>query len=259
MSDLAKLNPKERFSNRAGYYSKARPDYANEALEFIMSHCRLEAGKKVVDMGAGTGISSRAFATRGLTVCAVEPNQAMLDQAMAETDFADRISYIKAGAEQSGLASESFDAVLCAQSFHWFEPEKALSEFNRLLLPSGWVILVWNERDESDEFTKAYGDLLRSLPDTKQLESKRARSGLCLMDSDLFGNKCKKTFAHEQVMNLDKLVGRAFSASYAPFPDSQEALEFQNKLQELFHKYQSNEQVVMKYESSVYLAQKPAT
>ena len=41
------------------------------------------------------------------------------------------------------------DAVVCAQSFHWFATREALHEIRRVLKPGGAFGLVWNLRDDS--------------------------------------------------------------------------------------------------------------
>ena len=249
-------NPTERFSNRASQYSQARPDYPADALDFILKRCALGNGSKLVDIGAGTGISTRAFASRGLNVTGVEPNQAMLDEAEKNKDFSELIQYARGKAEETGLPSNSYDAVLCAQAFHWFEPGLALAEFNRLLKPGGWIILIWNERDEKDLFTKEYGTLLRTLPDTKNVELNRFNAGAPLLESKIFKQQDKTCFANEQILDLEKLIGRAFSASYAPEPGTGEAAAFEERLARLFRLFQKDGKVVIRYECSVYTAQK---
>ena len=44
------------------------------------------------------------------------------------------------------LVGTSIDFLTAGQAFHWFDSEKARGEFQRLLKPSGWVVLIWNER-----------------------------------------------------------------------------------------------------------------
>ena len=50
----------------------------------------------------------------------------------------------------SPWVTRTVDAVVVAQAFHWFDPEVALAEIDRVLRPGGWLALIWNERDESD-------------------------------------------------------------------------------------------------------------
>ncbi|MBX9686993.1 MAG: class I SAM-dependent methyltransferase [Candidatus Obscuribacterales bacterium] len=250
------LKASERFTNRAKLYALARPDYPEKAIDFICSHCNLVPGKKLLDLGAGTGISSRAFAARELNVTAVEPNAAMMDEALSHREFKNRIKYIKAAAENTALPDAEFDAVISAQAFHWFQPEPALQEMQRLLKAGAWAVLIWNERDESDRFTKEYGEILRSLPNTASVEMNRAKAGNSLLESSLFKNGSRETFENEQILDLDKFLGRALSASYAPDPDSPEAFEFQERLRALFERYKNENLVCIKYECSVYSAQK---
>ena len=249
-----KYNPTQRFSARARLYSRARPGYPESALDYIMVHCHLEKGSLVADIGAGTGISSRALANEGLNVIAVEPNEAMLAEASAHEEQKN-ITYVKGTSENTTLESGRFDAVVSAQAFHWFNPELALQEFKRILKPDGWIALMWNERDESDPFTKEYGDLLRTLPDTSLLEVSRGAAGQALFDCDYLKEQHKDDFSNLQVLDLDLFLGRAFSASYSPDPDSREALVFEEKLRAVFDRYAVDDgQVVMKYVCSVYSA-----
>ena len=67
----------ERFGQLAEDYAKHRPDYPATALDLIEAHAgRAGPGRLLVDVGCGTGISSRLFAGRGWPVVGVEPNDA---------------------------------------------------------------------------------------------------------------------------------------------------------------------------------------
>lgn len=256
MHNPEKYNPTQRFSARAKLYSKARPGYPQTALDYVMVHCHLDKASQLADLGAGTGISARAFADQGCLVTAVEPNDSMLNEAVAHESYKKQISYVKATAENSTLPDQTYDAVVCAQAFHWFNPDLALKEFQRILKPGGWVVLIWNERDESDPFTREYGDLLRTLPDTSFVEVPRGSAGQALLNSDMFTEKGKSDFQNLQILDLDLFLGRAFSASYAPDPDSPDALMFEQKLRRVFDSFSAENQVTMKYICSVYTARK---
>src|SRR5438270_141737 len=56
----------ERFTGLAQLYAKSRPGYPDAALDFLMDRCGLRPGSMAVDLGCGTGISTRLFAQRGL-------------------------------------------------------------------------------------------------------------------------------------------------------------------------------------------------
>ena len=259
MTELSHMNPTGRFTGLADVYAKYRPTYPVEAIELILSRCGLGAGSLLVDVGCGTGISSRLFAARGLQVVGIEPNPEM--RAAAETTPVSpgnpRPIYLDGRAEATGFPPHSADAVLAAQAFHWFEPEPALREFHRILRSGGWVILLWNERDENDLFTAAYSAVVRTAPDTATVEMPRSRAGEPLLHSAWFETAERAVFRNTQTLDEEGLVGRALSASYAPREPVQ-AAEFASALRAVFARYQQQGKVVLQYQTSVYLGRRRA-
>jgi SAM-dependent methyltransferase len=63
-------------------------------------------------------------------------------------------------AEQIPLPDNSVDAVLVAQAWHWFDPERAVAEVARVLRPGGRLGLVWNTRDERLGWVKDLGRII---------------------------------------------------------------------------------------------------
>ncbi|HEV3115617.1 MAG TPA: class I SAM-dependent methyltransferase [Gemmataceae bacterium] len=255
MSELSQRNPTGRFSGLANVYARCRPSYPAAAIGFILQHCQLKSGSVLVDVGSGTGISSRLFAERGLQVIGIEPNAEMRAAAGASaiSPGAAAPTYLEGRAEATSLAGGSADAVLAAQAFHWFDVERALQEFHRILRPGGWVILLWNERDERDAFTAAYGAVIRTVPEAATVEAPRGQAGEPLLTSPLFHNASRTVFANEQPLDEEGVLGRAFSASYAPREPAQ-AEQFAARLHDVFARFQRDGKVVLKYETAVYLA-----
>src|SRR5262245_45543844 len=66
-----------RFGGLAAGYDRYRPDYPPAAIDFIIARCGLAPGARFVDVGCGTGISTRLFGARGLAGIGVEPNADM--------------------------------------------------------------------------------------------------------------------------------------------------------------------------------------
>ena len=257
MSELSKADPTGRFSGLADIYAKHRPSYPEQAIQFIMQRCGLVEESILIDIGSGTGISSRLFANLGVHVIGIEPNSDMREKAQADIsdDRSASISYVDGQAESTGLPAAHADAVLCAQSFHWFDADKALAEFRRILKPNGWVVLMWNERDESDPFTNKYGDLFHTLSDTSAVEVQRGQAGKALLQTDLFSDGRRSVFSSQQLLDEDGLVGRALSASYAP-KEKDLAERFEGSLRKLFKQSEKNGTVNLIYETSVYTARR---
>jgi len=249
--------PTERFSGLAGLYSQYRPDYPAAALEFVFSRCGLNDRSVLVDVGCGTGISSRLFAVRGVQVIGIEPNADMRQQAESEPLPAGVPTprYQSGRAEATSLSEASADAVLAAQAFHWFVPETTLREFHRILKPNGWVILLWNQRDEADPFTRVYGAGVRRLTDAEVFEPYHGK-GAALLTSPLFEDGERAFFPNEQVLDEVSLLGRAFSASFAPRDDAS-AKRYIDELRVIFRRFQKDGQVTMRYETSAFLARRP--
>jgi SAM-dependent methyltransferase len=255
MTDLSAQNPTGRFSGLAQTYARHRPSYPEAAVDFIVRHCGLGPGSVVIDVGSGTGISARQFAGRGLKVIGIEPNADMRRQAEAEpAPGAVPPEYRDGRAEATGLPDGTANLVLAAQAFHWFESAAALAEFRRVLKPGGWVALIWNERDELDPFTAAYGQLIRATKEATELEMKRGAAGDALLASPLFTAGQRQEFSHEQLLDDEGLLGRAFSTSYAP-RDSDQAKKLAEDLRGLFARSAKGGAVVMQYRTSVTVAQ----
>lgn len=257
MLDLSKANPTERFSGLAEIYAKCRPDYPPAALDFVQNHCGLDATTLLVDVGSGTGISSRLFAVRGIPVIGIDPNADMRAKALGQSVPADlpQPRYQDGTAEATGLPDGCAAAVLAAQAFHWFKPAPTLAEFQRILRPDGWVVLLWNERDEADPFTHAYGEAFRTWPETVRVETARQAAGQPLLSSPLFRDQTCERFGHEQELDRDGLLGRLFSSSYAP-KEPGPVQELTKRVLEVFGRFEQQGKVRMRYVTSIYLGRR---
>lgn len=126
----------ERFMGYANVYHMARPRCPQYVVECLVNYLGYFP-RLVVDMGCGTGLSTRLWGTAAAQVIGVEPSPDMLAYAQEHSAAKQNVSFINAFAHETGLAQECADIVTCSQSFHWMEPEKTLEEVNRILKPGG--------------------------------------------------------------------------------------------------------------------------
>lgn len=128
-----------RFSGFADVYDTVRPE-PPAALGRLLCAYAGTARPAVVDLGSGTGLSSRWASRWAASVVGVEPNDDM--RAVAESLPAPGVSYRAAVADDTGLPTASADVVVAVQALHWMEPGPTLAEVARLLRPGGVLAAV---------------------------------------------------------------------------------------------------------------------
>jgi SAM-dependent methyltransferase len=200
-------DPTRRFTDRAADYARTRPSYPEAAIDAIVAG----SPRAAADVGAGTGISSRLLADRGVQVFAVEPNAAMRAAAAPHP----RVTWVDGTAEALGLADGSVDLVLAAQAFHWFAVPRALAEFRRVLRPGGRLAIAWNHRSRDDAFTLGYRHALEATFSEAPAERGTFDPGM-VTASGLFANARTLAFPSAQSLSEAELIGRAMSTSTVP-------------------------------------------
>lgn len=236
-------DPRARFAATADDYDAARPGYPHALREWVLG--RLPAPPAtVLDVGCGTGIASRLFAVGGSRVVGVDPSLPMLAKAVRRGG-----GPAYAGGEVAALpvAGGAVDLVTCAQAFHWFDRDRALAEFRRVLRPGGACAAFWNRR-AATPFNEAYERLLRRasreygvVPDTAEgLAAVRTAAGLSALD--------ERCFPNVQWLDAAGLHARAWSSSYvAHGVDDPEA--FDAALDALFVEHARGGRLAVVYET----------
>ena len=243
---LEALDPLHRFSDRAADYVRHRPDYPAAAIDCILEGLASPEALLAADVGAGTGISARQLADRGVRVIAVEPNAVMRLAAAPHP----RVTWREGAAEASGLEAASVDLVLCAQAFHWFRGPQALAEFHRILKPRGRLVLMWNRRDRDDPLTRAYIEAIHEVNGESEVE-RMAPDLSALPRSGLFTVPRPARFPHAQRLDREGLIGRATSASYVP-KEGERFERLKRRLEETFERHREPDgHVTLRYVTDV--------
>jgi SAM-dependent methyltransferase len=215
----------EGFTAGADAYERGRPSYPPEAITLLSAELELGPGRRVLDLGAGTGKMTALLVATGADVVAVEPVAAMRERLMARLPT---VQTLDGTAEVIPLPDGSVDAVVVAQSFHWFEAPIALAEIARILRPRGGMAVVWNSRDMRTPWVAQINELIRwnsgAIPTydagDEDWEEVIARCGA-------FSAVQLRELPYEQVVDEDTLVDRVASTSYvATMPEAERAALF---------------------------------
>jgi SAM-dependent methyltransferase len=158
------------FDHLAGIYQQFRPEYPLALLEQVRDRALRgradDESALVVDVGAGTGISTRllrrAFGD-GPRIVGMEPSTRMRAEAVEHTPGALGIEYCDGLAERLPFGTASVCLVVAAQAAHWFDRPCFYRECLRVLEPAGVVALLYNNRAwEGDRLLEAYESYLEA-------------------------------------------------------------------------------------------------
>lgn len=229
------------FGGVAEDYERARPGYPIEAIQWM-----LPTSGRVLDLGAGTGKLTRQLVSAGYEAVAVEPSQEMLNELRRVVLQAE--VYL-GHAEAIPLPAASVDAVVAAQSFHWFDAPVALAEIARVLRPGGRIALVWNMPDQTTRWLSKLSPLVGTLPDVppRDIEASIGELGS-------FDTVEAATFHYEQVLGRDELLKLVSSWSYLALLPLDERKAHLDAVSGLFDRCADDGRIVFPYVTHAYRA-----
>jgi SAM-dependent methyltransferase len=111
------------------------------ALEPLLDAAQIAPGQQVLDVATGPGIAAAAAQERKATTIGVDVSANMI--ALAQVDHPE-VTFHTAEVTSLPFASGAFDAVICNFGLgHFPEPEVALAECMRVLVPGGRLAFSW--------------------------------------------------------------------------------------------------------------------
>jgi SAM-dependent methyltransferase len=150
---------KDHFSAQAAAYSRYRPGYPPELIEFVVS-CAPNRSL-AVDCATGNGQAAVALAEHFDAVIAVDASRAQIEKAARHPN----VQYVCTRAERLPVADGSVALVAAAQAAHWFDFERFYAECRRVLAPGGvfaaWTYEKFRVDDEVDAIIdRFYADVV---------------------------------------------------------------------------------------------------
>jgi ubiquinone/menaquinone biosynthesis C-methylase UbiE len=238
-----------KFSDKAENYAKYRLEYSNEILK-CFSEYNFSKNSIIADIGSGTGKLTKIFLDNDNIVYAVEPNDNMRKMANLSLNIFKNFISINGSAENTTLQSSIIDFVV-GQAFHWFDTQKALNEFRRVLKKNGVLILIWYNRKTDTPFLKEYDSILQNNPAYKGSIHKIFSDDV--IESFYSKDYKKIILENNREITFVELVGSFMSSSYSPKEGSNEYNESYKLLDKIFNEYKINDKVIFSYETEIYI------
>ena len=144
---MTETKVRKQYDRLAAIYDQRWSNYVANTLSFLKSWAQISPSDVVLDIACGTGEFERLILIEQpmQQMVGVDISDKMLLMSKQKCCNYPNVSFYNAPASALPFASNSFDVVISASSFHYFDdPDAALTEMKRVLKPDGkLVILDW--------------------------------------------------------------------------------------------------------------------
>lgn len=142
---------RQQYNQMATWYDRVWSRYLAKTLSFLNNWAPIASTSTVLDVGCGTGEFERLLLSKQPTqsIVGIDLAEKMLAIARQKCRKYPNASFQKASVSALPFADRSFDVVVSASAFHYFDdPIAALLEMKRVLKPDGeLIILDWCKDD----------------------------------------------------------------------------------------------------------------
>ena len=239
------------YARAVEHYRRGRPSYPDDAVGYLVKELGIGQGCDLLELGAGTGKFTELIAFSGARVTAVEPVAAMRE---ALERNCPTVIALDGTAEAIPLPDGSADAVVSAQSFHWFDGDRALGEIHRVMCEGGTLGLIWNIRDEASDWSER----LTAIFDRLAGDGPRYRDGIwreAFERTTLFGPLHHRVAYHVHHVTPEAFMDRVLSVSYVASAPEAERHRVMAEVEELLAtdpELRDRAEIVMPYRTEVF-------
>jgi SAM-dependent methyltransferase len=239
------------YAHAVEHYRRGRPSYPDDAVAYLVRELGIGPGRDLLELGAGTGRFTELIAFTGATITAIEPVAEM--RHALERDCP-TVRVLDGTAEAIPIPDRSMDAIVAAQSFHWFDGARALREIHRVLRDEGVLGLIWNVRDEASDWSER----LTAIFDRLAGDGPRYRDGRwreAFERTDRFGPLHHQVAYHLHHLTPEAFMDRVLSVSYVASAPDGERQRVIHEVTELLHtapELRGRDEIVMPYRTDVF-------
>ncbi len=191
---------REEFTHQSSSFGKAAVMTSAETLGALVELVAEDADARWLESACGTGLVSRAMASKVGSVTGVDLTPAMLEQAKrgAADEGIENASFSVGDATALEFADGSFDGAVTRLSLHHIPvPGRAIAELARVVRPGGSVIVGDLVADEADGDGALWREEIERLRDPSHW--------VCRTPEQLreMGSAAELSLEHEQLIPLD--------------------------------------------------------
>ncbi|HEY9879254.1 MAG TPA: methyltransferase domain-containing protein [Leptolyngbyaceae cyanobacterium] len=135
----------QQYDKLAAIYDKRWRSYITHTLTFLDAWAQIQPQETVLDVACGTGeFERRVLANNpGQIILGIDFSDNMLALARKKCQDYRNVRFESASAAAIPTATQTYDVVICANAFHYFEqPEQVLREMGRVLKPEGRIVIL---------------------------------------------------------------------------------------------------------------------
>lgn len=246
------------FGEVADEYDRIRPGYPAALVDDVVTFARIGV-TPALEVGAGTGKATLAFAQRGVTLTAVEPDEAMAAVLACRVLGRTNVTVTVCSFEDY-IPSQPFGLLLSAQAWHWTDPTVRWQRAAAALAPGGALALFWNNDRPADDnamdaILQAHRDYAPGIvPDTEPVTDAALAAAWPRTDLDglpEFGELSERLYCWERTLSsADYVAYLSTQSAYRMLDDAVRAQLFGAIADRL------GEQISLKVETALYLARR---
>jgi len=132
------------FGSAVAQYESARPGYPPELVRDVLAFA---GSGPVLEVGAGSGKASVAFAAHGVDLTCVEPDPAMAEVLVTKVPSA----AVAVEPFESWRPDRAYRLLVCAQAWHWIDGGRRWDLGRAAVADGGVLALFWNKFAVVDE------------------------------------------------------------------------------------------------------------
>jgi SAM-dependent methyltransferase len=157
------------FTEVAELYDQVRPGYPTRLVDDLAELADIGPGRRLLEIGCGTGQATVPLARRGCRIVAVELGAELADVARRKLAGFPQVEVVTADFEDWPAPPAAFDVVLAATAFHWIDPAVRVAKCANTLRTNGVLATISTHHIEGGSsrfFADVQGCYERFDPDT---------------------------------------------------------------------------------------------